>query len=121
MVILFQKNSKNSAKSEHRARRIIVLASPNHWTKKACIKFLKWMFNECMDTNADPYIVSLQIKSTLLGQGLPSHATPLSKWPIRGNMLILHRWPINNSDDGYYETLVEEQSKWQELLYSQKL
>ena len=70
------------------------------------------MLRECIGTNADTHIASLQITSTLFGQGLPSPGTLLFKYAIRSIMLILNRLPTNsNNDDDHYETLVERQTK----------
>ena len=58
------------------------------------------------------HIALLQIRSTSLGQGLPSPATLLIKCYIRGIMLILNRLEINtNKDDTHCKTLLERQLK----------
>ena len=66
----------------------------------------------CIDTNAYPHIALLQIRLAPLGQGLPSHVTPLLNHPIRGIMLILIR-PSANTDnnDEYDNTLLQRQVK----------
>ena len=70
------------------------------------------MCKKCIDTNIDTHIASLQIRSTALGQGLPSPANPLLNHPIRGSKLKLTRKAINaNNDGGHYEKLVERQAK----------
>ena len=90
---------------------------------EACINFLKQMFKECIDTDADPHIALLQIKSTPVGQGLNSCLKLLFKDIIRGIMPILNRSPVNtDNDDEHYETLVQRQAKTDKNYeYSQKL
>ena len=58
----------------------------------------------------DIHIAFLQIKSTLLGPGLPSHAMLLFNCPIRGIMPIINKPPINsNGNDEHFEALVKGQ------------
>ena len=53
------------------------------------------------------HIALLQIRSTPLEPGLPSPATQLFNCPIKGNMPIINRLPINSdNDDKHYEVLV---------------
>ena len=67
---------------------------------------------KCIDTNTNTHIALLQIRSTPLGQGLPSPATLLFNHPIKGIMPILNRPPVHtNNNDDHYETLVERQAK----------
>ena len=47
---------------------------------------------KCFDTSSDPHIALMQIRSTPLGQGLPSPATLLFNHPVRG-MPIINRPP----------------------------
>ena len=42
---------------------------------QASIKFLKYTLKKSVNTNADPHIAVLQVRSTLLGQGIPSAGT----------------------------------------------
>ena len=70
------------------------------------------MLNKCIDTNSDPHIALLQIRSTPVEQGLPSTVTLLFKHPIGSIMLILNRPPVNtDNDDEDYEKLVQRQVK----------
>ena len=65
-----------------------------------------------MNTNVDTYLVLFQVRSTPLGQGLPSAAMSLINCPIRGIMPIINRSSINadNNDDNY-EALEDRQIK----------
>ena len=54
----------------------------------------------------------LQIRTTPLGQGLPSPAMLLFNHPVRGIMPVMDRPPINiNNDDEYHQTLMHRQGK----------
>ena len=67
---------------------------------------------KCFDTKSDPHMALLQIRSTPLGPGLPSHATLLFNCPIRGIMPIINRPPIGlNNNDKHYEASVKRQMK----------
>ena len=99
-------------KIEYIASSILSYPHKSKGQVEACIIFTKWTLKKCMDTNANPHIALLQIRSTPLGQGLPSPVTLLFNHPTRGIMLKLNRPPINtNNDDDHYKTLVEIQSK----------
>ena len=65
---------------------------------------------KCFDTGSDIHIALLQIRSTTLGQALPSPATLLFNHPVRGIMPIIDRLPINtNNDDEHHTVLVNRQ------------
>ena len=54
----------------------------------------------------------LQIRTTPLGQGLPSPATLLFNCPVRGIMSVMDRPPINiDNDDEHHHTLIDRQGK----------
>ena len=79
---------------------------------EAYIKFINKTIKKCTDTKSDMHIALLQIRSTPLGQGLPSPARLLFNNPIRGIMPILSRSPIGpNNNDEHYEASVERQTK----------
>ena len=79
--------------------------------QKACIKFIKQILKKYSETNSDMYLALLQMRSTPARPGLPSPATSL-KCPIRGIMPVIHRVPINTSnDDDHYEALMKDMKK----------
>ena len=54
----------------------------------------------------------LQIRTTPLGQGLPSPATLLFKYPVRDIMPVMNRPPINiDNDVEHHQTLTYRQGK----------
>ena len=54
----------------------------------------------------------LQIRTTLLGQGLPRAATLLFNCQVRGIMPLMDRKPINiDNDDEHYKNLMHRQGK----------
>ena len=67
---------------------------------------------KCFESGSDIHIDLLQIRSTPLGQGLPSPATLLFICPVRGIMPIIDRLQINtNNDDEHHTALVNRQYK----------
>ena len=48
-----------------------------------------------LQANSDTYLTLLQITSMPPGPGLPSPATLLFNYPVRGSMLVANRAPIN--------------------------
>ena len=54
----------------------------------------------------------LQIRTTPLGQGLPSPAMLLFNCPVRDIMPVMDRPPINvDNDDKHHQTLMHRQGK----------
>ena len=54
----------------------------------------------------------LQIRTTPLGQGLPSPATLLFNYPVCGIMPLMDRKPINiDNDDEHHNNLMHRQGK----------
>ena len=77
---------------------------------KACIKFIKCTMKKGFNSGSDIYIALLQIRSTPLGQGLPSPCTLLFNCLVRGIMPIIDRLLINtNNDDEHHTVLVNKQ------------
>ena len=63
-----------------------------------------------MHHGKDIHIALLQIRSTALGQGLPSPAILLFNHLVRGIMPIIDRLPITTyNDDKHHTTLVNRQ------------
>ena len=110
-AIMFQKKIQGILqKTEYRE----CIASSYHCQSnghvEACTSFSKEMLRKCIDTNADPYIASLQIRSTPLGKGIPSPVTLLFNCHIRGTMLVISMPPVNTDiDDEHHKTLVQRQ------------
>ena len=61
---------------------------------------------KCFDSGSDIHIALLQIRSTPLGQCLPSSATLLFNFPVSGIMPIIDRPRINTSNDHEHTSLV---------------
>ena len=65
---------------------------------------------KCSDSGSDIHIAPLQMRSTLLGQGLPIPVTLLFNCLVRGTMPIIDRSPINtDNEDGHHTALVNRQ------------
>ena len=65
---------------------VAVLSSCHHQCKgqvEACIQFSKWTLKKCFDTQSNPYIALLLIRSTPPGPGLSSPVTLLFNHPHR--------------------------------------
>ena len=80
----------------------ITLCYPHQSNDKieACIKFVKCKISKCLITNNGVNLPLLQIKSTLLGAGLSSLATPLFNRLISGLLPQMNSKPIDvNNDD----------------------
>ena len=61
---------------------------------------------KCLDSGGDIHMAMLQIRTTPLGQGLPSPATLLFNCPVRGLTPLIDRPPINiNNDEGHHNAL----------------
>ena len=61
---------------------------------------------------SNPHIALLQIKSTPLRPGMPSPATLLFNYPIRGAMPPINRPPGGvNNDDEHYVAFVKDKQK----------
>ena len=79
---------------------------------EACIKFIKCTKKKCSDSSGDIHMVLLHIRTTPLGQGLPSPATLLFNHPVCGIMPVMDRKPINiDNDDEHHKTLMHRQGK----------
>ena len=71
---------------------------------EACIKFIKCTIKKCSDSGGDIHMVLLQIRTTPLGQGLPSSAMLLFNHPVHGIMPLMGRKPINvDIDDNHHK------------------
>ena len=73
------------------------------------IKFMKCTTKKCLDNNDDINLALLQKRTTLIGTGLPSPATPLFNRPEHQ----INREPINfNADDDLYKAQNIHQDKY---------
>ena len=73
-----------------------------HWRNRqveACIKFIKCTTRKCLDSGGDIHISLLQIRTTPLGQGLPSPATLLFNYLVRGITSVIDRLLINTDNN----------------------
>ena len=62
-------------------------------------------YKKCSDSDGNIHIAMLQIRTTLLGQGLPSPVTLLFNCPVRGIMPVMDRPPINvDNDEEHHQT-----------------
>ena len=74
---------------------------------EACIKCT---MQKCSDSGGDIHMAMLQIRTTLLGQGLPSPAMPLFNCLIRGIIPVMDSQPIKiDNDDEHHRTLMHRQ------------
>ena len=79
---------------------------------EACIKLIKLTIKKCSDSGGDIYVAMLQIRTTPLGQGLPSPATLLFNHLVRGIMPVMDRQPINmDNDDENHKNLTNWEGK----------
>ena len=79
---------------------------------EAYIKFIKFTMKKCVDSRNDMHIALLQIRTTPLGQGLPSSAILLPNHLVRGIMPVLDRLPTGtDNDDEHHKALVDRQFK----------
>ena len=92
----------------------VVSSSYHHQSNgqvKECLKFIKWTIKKCIYPKSDTHVALLQIKSTLLGPGLPCLATLLFNHPVKGIMPIFGRPPISpNNNDEHYKAVIERQT-----------
>ena len=90
----------------------VVSLSYNHQSNrqvKACIKFIKCTTKKCFDTNKDVNLALSHMRSTLIGNGLPSPAIILFKRPIRGLLPTINRTTIiYDYDDKQIEALKQQ-------------
>ena len=104
------RNFCNSLNIEH-----AVSSSYHHQSNgqvKACIKFIKHTMKKCFNSGGDVHIALLQIRTTPLGQGLPSPATLLLNCLGRGIMPIMDRPLINtDNDEEHHKPLVNRQCR----------
>ena len=88
---------------------------------EACIKFIKCTIKKYTDTGGDIHMAILQIRTTSLGQGLPSPTMLLFNCPVRGIMPVMDRPPINiDNDDEHHQTLMHRQCKMTKAMIPQK-
>ena len=80
---------------------------------KACIKFIKPTIKRCSDAGGDIHMVLLQIKTTPLGQGLPSLAMLLFNHLVHKIMPVVDRKPVSiDNDDEHHKKLTQAGQKW---------
>ena len=66
--------------------------------------------NKCFDTNIDVNITLLHIRSTPIGQGLPSLSRILFNRLIQSLLPKINRMPVvNDYDDEHYDALKQRQ------------
>ena len=119
MVILFQIKSKDCAKTKHRASSIIIIPSTEQWTGRSMQSIHKAYCQKCIDTKSDIHKALVQLRSTLLGQGLPSPAVVLFNCPVRGIMPIVNRLLINSNDGELCVVLVKRQRMIRAMILSE--
>ena len=79
---------------------------------KACIKFIKHTFRKCSESGRGINMALLQIRTTLLCQGLPSPATLMFNRQVCGIMPVLDCKPIKQDcDDYHHKKLINRQQK----------
>ena len=84
---------------------------------EACIKFIKHTMKKCSDSSGDIHMALLQIRTTPLGQGLPSPVTLLFNCPVLGIIPLMDRKPINiDNDDEHHNNLMHKQGKMTETM-----
>ena len=77
---------------------------------EACIKFIKCTMKKCSD--GDIHMAMLQIRTTPMGQGLPSPATLLYDCLVRGIMPVMDRQPTNiDNNDNLHKNLMHRQGR----------
>ena len=86
---------------------------------EAYIKFIKHTIKMCSDSSGDIHTVLLQIRTTPLGQGLPSPATLLFNHLVRGIMPLMDRINIDHADEDHKD-LMHMQGKMTETMILQK-
>ena len=88
------------------------MPSPEQWTGGGMDQIYKTDNQKCTGTKYNTHIALLQIRSTLLGQQLPSPASLLFSHPKGGIMQILSTLVIGpNNDDECYEAVVTRWTK----------
>ena len=92
-----------------------VLSAYHHQSNgqvKACIKFIKWTFRKCANSDGDINLALLQICTTPLGQGLLSPATLMFNWQVCSIMPVLDQKPIGKDyDHEHHSRLLDRQHK----------
>ena len=87
-----------------------VSSSYHHQTGGGLHQIYNMHHEEVFESGSGIHIALLQIRSTPLGQGLPSLATLPFNCPVRGIMPIIDRPPINtDNDDKHHTVLVNRQ------------
>ena len=78
---------------------------------ETCIKFIKHTIIKCSDSGGDIHMAMLQIRTTPLGQGLPSSAVLLFTCLVRGIMPVMDRPHINIDNDDKYDKTFNVQAR----------
>ena len=80
-------------------------------------RHVKCTLKRCFDSRSDSNIALLQIQTTLLGQGVPSHTTRLFNHPITDIMPVINRPPIGiDNDDEHHKVIIKRQTKMTKVL-----
>ena len=88
---------------------------------EACIKFIKCTIKKCSESGGDIHMALLQIRTTPLGQGLPSPAMLLFNCLVCGIMPVMDRKPTKiDSDDEHHKNLMHRQGKMTKTMILQK-
>ena len=79
---------------------------------ETCIKFIKCTMKKFLDSRGNIHMAMLQIRTTPLGQGLPSPTTLLFNSLVRDTIPVMDRLPINtNNDEEHHKALTSRQSR----------
>ena len=111
-VILFQRNSEASAVVSTLSKAVSSLY--HHQSNRqveAYIKFIKCTIKKCSDSGGDVHMALLQIRTTPLGQGLPSLAMLLFNHLVCGIMPAIDRKPVSIDSDEHHKKLMHRQGK----------
>ena len=95
--------------------KLVVLSLYHHQSNgqvDACIKFIKCTIKKCSESGGNIHMALLQIRTTPLGQGLPSPETLLFNHPVCSIMPLIDKKPINiDNDDKHHENITHKQGK----------
>ena len=81
-----------------------IISHQSNGQLEGCIKLVKWTRNKCFDIKSDKHLALLQVRTMLLGPGIPSPATLLLYHPTRGIMPLINSPPIRaNNDDEHHK------------------
>ena len=99
--------------AEHRPCLDFIIPPPEQWTGGGLHKICKMYYQKCFSNNNDVKFVLIQIRSMLIGTGLPSWATPLFNKPIKALLPHVNSKPIHyHTDDENYAALKLQQDKY---------